>query len=94
MAQSKDLRVRTTVPNTPSAGVVTQYVDASGILSQVNENGTVYPVGQQWSGNLNGAQIAPVLSVGISGTLTGASYFLPVIGPSGQRLAIPAWKMP
>ena len=93
MAQSKDLRVRTTVPSTPTVGVVTQYVDASGILSQVNENGTIYPVGQQWSGNLFGSQITPVVSVGVSGTLTGASYFLPVIGPSGQRLAIPAWKI-
>ena len=92
MAQTKDLRVRTSIPSTPTVGVVTQYADASGLMYHINENGTLYAVGQQWSGNLNGSQIAPVLSVGIGGVLTGASYALPVIGPSGQRLFIPAWK--
>jgi hypothetical protein len=87
MAQSRDLRVRTTLPSTPSVGVITQYADPSGLMYHINENGTLYAVGQQWSGSVN-AQIP--LTIG--GTLTGASYFLPVIGPSGQRLAIPAWK--
>lgn len=94
MAKTKDLRVQTTVPSTPSVGVVSQYADPSGLLYQVNENGTIYPVGQQWSGNVIGSQMAGVLSNGITGSLTGAVYFLPIIGPSGQRLAIPAWRMP
>ena len=94
MAKTKDLRVQTVVPATPAAGVVSQYVDASGICVQVNEGGTVYSVGQQWSGSLAGigGSVAAVISVGITGTLTGAAIFLPVTGPSGLKLAIPAWK--
>ena len=94
MAKSKDLRVQTTVVGTPAVGVVSVYADTSGVLSLVNENGTIYPVGQQWSGNVVGAQFSPVVSMGVSGALTGAVYFLPIIGPSGQNLMIPAWKRP
>ena len=99
MAQTRDFRVRTTVPATPTAGVVAQYTDASGILLQVNENGTIYPVGQQWSGSINlmggaaavlayGTGASPALAA-TTGTLTGAVAWLPIVGPSGQKFAFP-----
>lgn len=93
MAQTKDLRARTTTPDTPSVGVARYFADASGTLNLVNENGSIYPAGQQWTGNASIAQVPAMNLIRISGTLTGAAYMLRVIGPSGQQLAIPAWQM-
>jgi hypothetical protein len=41
MAKVKDLRIQTTTPATPSAGVVSFYADSSGVLNSVNADGTV-----------------------------------------------------
>ena len=85
-----DFRVQTTVPSTPSVGVVGTYANPSGILTIVNENGTTYTVGQQWSGTSTLSSI--VGTAWATGVLTGAAYFLPVVGPSGILLGIPAWR--
>ena len=94
MAKSKDLRVQTAVVATPVAGVVSLYADASGIINSVNENGAIYSVGQLYSGSAAnmGFPVTQVLSLGITGTLTGAAIFLPVVGPSGVRYAFPVWR--
>lgn len=39
MAQTKDFRLRTTTPSTPTAGVVTYFADNSGQLNFVLPNG-------------------------------------------------------
>lgn len=41
MAQTKDLRYRTTTPDTPDASVARYFADASGRLRYVNSAGTV-----------------------------------------------------
>jgi hypothetical protein len=42
MAQTKDLRLRATVADTPDAGVARFYADSNGVLKVVTPAGTVY----------------------------------------------------
>ncbi len=89
-----DFRIQTTQPDSPSAGVIGVYSDPSGALVSLNSAGTRYTVGQLWTGSAAnmGFAVSQALSLGITGSLTGAAIFLPVIGPSGVRYAFPVWR--
>lgn len=52
MAKTKDLRVQSSTPSSPSAGVVALYANNSGILHIVNSAGTTYQVGGQVVNNI------------------------------------------
>lgn len=90
MAQSKELRLQTGLQTAPTAGVVKIFADISGTLNAMGANSTIYPVGQQWTGVTPLSSLAGVPT--ITGILTGAAVFLPIIGPSGALFAIPAYR--
>lgn len=48
-----DFRTQTTIVSTPSTGVVAVYANTSGILIAVNENGVLFQVGTQVTGNIS-----------------------------------------
>ena len=90
-----DLRIQTTRPDVPTtSSVVGVYADPSGAIVSLNAAGTIYPVGQLYTGSAAnmGFAVSQVLSLGITGSLTGAAIFLPVTGPSGVRYAFPVWR--
>ena len=91
MAQNKDFRTQTATPSTPSAGVVTYYVNNSGILNLVNANGTTYQANQLWSSSVATLNQRVIGGMVTTGTLTGSVGWLPVVGPSGESWAIPAF---
>lgn len=92
-----DFRIQTTQPDVPTtSSVVGVYADASGSLVSLNAAGIKYNVGQLFTGSVRNNSVGALASTvamtnPITGILTGAVYMLPVVGPSGQLLAIPAW---
>ena len=103
--KNADFRVQTSAPSTPIAGVVNVYASgASGVLiSQVSGGaqllvGTVYTGGVAASlvrtGGAGTVQTGVIFSsVNTAGqTGLGTPYFwLPVSGPTGEKLVIPAY---
>lgn len=90
MAASKELRLQSTAPDAPTASVVKIYADVSGTLQARGINGTIYPVGQQWTGTTAFSDVRGPLTA--TGTLTGVACYLPIVGPSGQMFVIPAFR--
>lgn len=69
MAQTKDLRLRTTTPDSPDAGVVRYYTNNSGSLHLVNSAGTVYPANTFVTSNVSNSGQAG----GAAGAITGGA---------------------
>jgi hypothetical protein len=83
MAKTHDFRLQTGVaPATPVTGVASYYVNASGVLRFVHANGTSYVASTFYPTNITGVN---------TGTAN-VSLWIPVVGPSGQLLAIPAYS--
>lgn len=87
MAQNIDLRVQASTPTTPdSADKFTYYITTSGVLNVVTPDGATYQANQLFTSSV--AMLGQSVSNGASGTVAG---YLPVIGPSGEAWAIPAY---
>jgi hypothetical protein len=94
MGQTKDFRTQSSAPTTPTAtDKVAYYVNNSGILHFVNYNGAAYQANQLWANSISMLGQTLMGNPTSNGFLSGVSGFLPVVGPSGQRWAIPVWTV-
>ena len=97
-----DFRIQTTAPDAPSSSsVIGVYANTSGVLVTKDSVGNVRTVGQVWNLTVSGAGISMAngtfsgVATGSAGNLgpTGiAARYLIVVGPSGEKLAIPAYN--
>ena len=90
MAKQRDFRINTGAMTPPPAdgtpNKINVYADQSGILLSMNQLGTVYTIGQSWTGH--GRMMANPMTGALG---TGLSQWLPIIGASGILLMIPAY---
>lgn len=103
--QNADFRTQTVVPTSPTTGVYTLYVNADGILTQVDSNGTLRQAGNRWTGTFGNGAVATGGTASLTsgtvftsdaGVVTGLANpiaWLPVKGPAGQNWVVPAWAM-
>lgn len=104
MGQTKDFRLRSTVADTPGAGVASYYADISGALNFVNPAGTNQIVSQFYrTTSANGVVSTGYASAGLTGAVygtTGTYKLTTILGQptywlaatiSGVSVAIPAY---
>jgi len=105
MAQTKDLRLRSSAPSSPGSSVVTFYADSSGILKSVDTNGTVRYVAGHTSVATTGVpqSLANFGAMGtaaaeLSGFFGGSgvymgkpSIFVSIVGSGGVTYLLPAY---
>lgn len=102
-----DFRPQTSVPDSPSAGVVGIYANASGALISLDSAGRQVQIGGQYTGSATNAQVitggSMALTSGVvfsapaaGGVVTGLAnptIWLRVLGVGNQDLVIPAYAL-
>lgn len=72
MGRVRDYRMLTGLPTAPThdgtPNKIGMFTNASGILLTINETGTIFTAGQQWTGNLN-------MMTGTLSVATGVGFF-------------------